>query len=229
MKKKKIDKRKKRKKCEDCGELIVNRKKSAKLCKGCANKRIQSHAYYKYDIKKYSKKLVIGTFTLFILLLYSILSESDSVATESYSFKIWQGSYNSINTVIEEWTVECDTDTTNSSHDATVYVKTDYFDTKNTSFWTFDNSYQTVPFDLDGNNVLKMWGSGSAWKAFYQTAYTITTGQEVRFDFRRTGASTWHMGAVETASYRWNIQESGGNIRVQYNAGGGWVYPLLVF
>ncbi|MBN2094959.1 MAG: DUF2341 domain-containing protein [Candidatus Aenigmarchaeota archaeon] len=107
-------------------------------------------------------------------------------------------------------------------------TKTDTFDTKNTSFWTFDDSFQTVPFDLSGENVLKMWGNGTSYKTVYQTTPDITDGEEVYLEFQRTATSSWHIAALEPSdsSLRWCLQEdNSGNIRVQYYDGVGWYNP----
>ncbi|HUV72369.1 MAG TPA: LamG domain-containing protein, partial [Clostridia bacterium] len=101
------------------------------------------------------------------------------------------------------------------------------FDSQDTSFWTINATYQTIPYNLGGENVLKMIGDGT-YRKFNQTTPSLTSGEEVIFDFQRTATSTWHIGALETSdgAYRWCIQEDGaGNIWVQYNDGGGWQYP----
>ena len=41
----------------------------------------------------------------------------DSEAPENYTFKIWEGSYNSIDTLIEDWTLGCDTDPSDDNED----------------------------------------------------------------------------------------------------------------
>lgn len=102
----------------------------------------------------------------------------------------------------------------------------DYFNIKNDSYWVFDG-YQTVPHDLSGENVLKMYGDGT-WRHYYSLQH-IVTGMEARVEFLRTGISFWHIAALENSdSYnRWCIQEDNlGNIRVQYRVNdGSWVFP----
>jgi hypothetical protein len=101
----------------------------------------------------------------------------------------------------------------------------DNFNTKDESYWHFDG-HQTVPYNLNGQNVLKMWGDNS-WKGYYSFEEHIVTGMEVTIDFLRTGSSSWHMAALDNNSgyHRWCIDESSGNIRVQYVIGGSYNYP----
>jgi len=99
----------------------------------------------------------------------------------------------------------------------------DSFDTKDTSYWTFD-SYQTVPYDLNGENVLKMWGDDT-WRSYYTDEY-IVSGMEVTIEFLRTGTSSWHISAFDNSSDRWCIREdNSGNIQVQYRVSGTYYYP----
>lgn len=98
-------------------------------------------------------------------------------------------------------------------------IKYDNFNTSDATFWTYNLTYHTAPTNLGGENVLNVLGTGADYVSYYQTTPTITSGQEVVFDFYRTATTYWHMGALTTTTgHRWAIQEDQiGGLRVQYS------------
>lgn len=98
-------------------------------------------------------------------------------------------------------------------------IKFENFNTSDTTFWTYNLTYHTAPTNLAGENVLNVLGTGAGYVSYYQTTPSITSGQEVIFDFYRTATTFWHMGALTTTTgHRWAIQEDQvGGLRVQYS------------
>jgi uncharacterized repeat protein (TIGR01451 family) len=108
----------------------------------------------------------------------------------------------------------------------TSYAFQDSFDSQNTAAWTW-SSYQIVPFNDGGNNVVKSAGTGTNWNStFYRTA-TLSSGQGLAVRFKVDNTNPMTVLAVETAdgSKRFGIYALSGKATVQYNDGSGWRYP----
>jgi RHS repeat-associated protein len=108
----------------------------------------------------------------------------------------------------------------------TSYTFQDTFDSKNTAAWTW-SSYQTVPFNDSGNNVVKSAGTGVDWNStFYRTA-TLTSGQGLSLRFKVDNTNPMTVLAIETtdSSKRFGVYALSNKVTVQYNDGSGWRYP----
>jgi RHS repeat-associated protein len=105
----------------------------------------------------------------------------------------------------------------------------DTFDARDTGSWVY-NSYQTVPYNLGGENVVKNTGTGVDYTAnFYRSAYAVSSGESAQFEFQVTGTGTMAHFALEVTDAggynRWNILASNNKISVQYAVGGNYYYP----
>ena len=106
------------------------------------------------------------------------------------------------------------------------YSFQDAFNSKNTSAYTW-SSYQTVPYNDAGNNVVKSTGTGSSYDAnFYRTS-TLTTGNGIQLRFKVDATNTSAHFAIETAdgTKRLCVRADNGMLQLQYNDGGGFRYP----
>ncbi len=108
---------------------------------------------------------------------------------------------------------------------------TDSFDSANTSAWTF-SSYQTVPYNDGGQNVLKSTGTGVDWNSnFYRNA-SLVNGQSATVDFKVDSGDSYLHLAVDSNDggvySRWAIIAAGNRIFVQQIvnlAASGAAYP----
>ncbi|MDQ1301913.1 MAG: hypothetical protein QG637_1835, partial [Chloroflexota bacterium] len=108
----------------------------------------------------------------------------------------------------------------------TSYTFQDTFDSKNTAAWTW-SSYQTVPFNDGGNNVVKSAGAGTNWNSAFNRTATLSSGQGVSVRFKVDHTNPMAVLAIETtdSSKRFGIYALSGKATVQYNDGSGWRYP----
>jgi flagellin-like protein len=102
------------------------------------------------------------------------------------------------------------------------------FDQKDTSAWTY-NTHQTVPYDDNGNNVVKNVGTNTNWGAsFYRKPFILSHGDMAIVEFKVDAGDTvahFTIRADDTTYRRWGMIANGNKIYVQYNDGGGWKYP----
>jgi len=107
----------------------------------------------------------------------------------------------------------------------------DTFNTKDTTNWTW-SSYQTVPFNDGGNNVVKSSGTNANWDAnFYRSAYSLSSGKGLQLRFKVDRSDTQAHFSIEAndATYRrFGVIANNGKLYVQYNDGGGWRSPADV-
>ena len=102
----------------------------------------------------------------------------------------------------------------------------DEFNTKDTTAWTY-NSYQTVPFSLGGQNVVKNVGTDSGYNAnYYRSSYSQGSQGSVQFEFQVTGSNSSAHFALETSGSwgqaghnRWCLLADSGKLEVQYRIG----------
>ncbi|MCL5264647.1 MAG: hypothetical protein M1343_05560 [Chloroflexi bacterium] len=95
--------------------------------------------------------------------------------------------------------------------------------------WTY-SPYQTVPYVDNGQYTIRSTGTNADYSAnFYRNAYSVPTGNEVRFEFKVDATETYAHFALENdtgGTYRrWAFISAGGKAFVQYADDTGWYYP----
>ena len=103
----------------------------------------------------------------------------------------------------------------------------DAFDTKDTAAWTFNDSYQTIPFNLNGDNVIKNVGTGTGWDAnFNRNGYSLSDGSKAQIAFQLSTANQQTDFMIETAGNwgdtnynRLNLYSQNNKLFVQEKAG----------
>ncbi len=90
-------------------------------------------------------------------------------------------------------TVTVTVDNTNPtvSADRLTYFR-DSFDARDATNWSFNNAMTTVPFSLNGENVIRNVGAGGqTWASnYYRPNYTIKDRDQVSFDFKMASGAT---------------------------------------
>jgi hypothetical protein len=104
----------------------------------------------------------------------------------------------------------------------------DAFNSKDTTNWSW-SSYQTVPYNDGGQNVVKSSGTGSSWGAtFYRTSYSLTSGKGLQVRLKVDGTKTQAHVTVEAndATYRrFGVIAKDGKLAVEYVDGSNARYP----
>lgn len=102
----------------------------------------------------------------------------------------------------------------------------DDFSANRTSDWVY-SSYETVPYTLDGNQVVKSTGTGNTYDAnFYRTSYSLSHGKAIEIKFRRdSGYEGYFMLESSGSPYqRFGVIDYFGRLFVQYTDGNGNFY-----
>lgn len=101
----------------------------------------------------------------------------------------------------------------------------DAFDTRNASLWSFNSSYQTVPFSSGSYTLLRHQGIGNWGSAFGRSTCAVSSGQAVDVDFRADSSSPAAYFMLETNTTppnwaRWAIRIFNGVINANYASDG---------
>jgi hypothetical protein len=128
------------------------------------------------------------------------------------------------------WTIF--TSATTVSANTTTQTFHDNFSTKNTTNWVW-SKYQTVPFKIGKNNVVKSTGYGQGWNAtFYRSTYNLLhkTKMQVRFMVDRADPIAHFVVDTDVNPYqRFGVVADGGAITVEYTFDGiDYFYPKVL-
>ncbi|MDY7078847.1 MAG: LamG-like jellyroll fold domain-containing protein [Chloroflexota bacterium] len=135
--------------------------------------------------------------------------------------------YDSINRLTEKtYAGSCSGVSVDQTYDGGLVA--DQFDSKDTSLWQY-NSYQTVPYTLDGNEVVKNHGTGSNYNAAMSRHGTaLSSGDTVRVEFRATSASPRAYFQVYDGARYFGVFANGNRIYANYYDGSTWATPATL-
>lgn len=92
----------------------------------------------------------------------------------------------------------------------------DSFSSKDTNNWLYNN-YQTIPYNLGGENVVQNSGTGTSYEGqFRRTAYSLANGDSVRLEFQVTGTNTVAHFGIETSG-AWGVDGNRFALITRYN------------